>query len=103
MNKADLYDAVRRNKKFDNAQFLIIPLIEKTLKNDSGHWLLFVVDLVKDKIYLLDPCNEFEGSYGACKILKKVFLYPYLSYKAENRGPIDKPTNKKINVTDETL
>lgn len=57
MNKVDLYDAVRKNTKFDNAQLIIVPLIEKTVKDDSGHWLLFAIDILKNIIYLFDPCN----------------------------------------------
>jgi Ulp1 family protease len=66
MGKWDLYQAIRRARKFDNARLILIPLIEKKVKNDSGHWLLFVIDLEKDNIYLFDPCNEFKGSYAAC-------------------------------------
>ena len=53
MDKEDLYDAVRRNSQFENAQFIIIPLIEKTVKNDSGHWLIFVIDFAKTKFICL--------------------------------------------------
>jgi hypothetical protein len=45
MGKLDLYQAVRRARKFDNARLIIIPVIEKKVKNDSGHWLLFAIDL----------------------------------------------------------
>jgi len=82
MGMWDLYQAIRRARTFDNAHLVIVPLVEKKMKDDSGHWLLFAIDLNNDKIYLFDPCNEFIGSYGACDMLKKVFLGPYLSYKA---------------------
>jgi Ulp1 protease family, C-terminal catalytic domain len=82
MGTRDLYQAIRRARKFDNAQLILVPLIEKKVKNDSGHWLLFAIDLRNDTIYLFDPCNEFMGSYGACDEIKRVFLGPYLSYKA---------------------
>jgi hypothetical protein len=45
MGKLDIYQAVRRARKFDNARLIIIPIIEKNVKNDSGHWLLFAIDL----------------------------------------------------------
>jgi hypothetical protein len=82
MGKLDLYQAVRRARKFDNARLIIIPIIEKKVKNDSGHWLLFAIDLSNDTVYLFDPCGEFKGSYTACDTIKKVFLVPYLSYKS---------------------
>lgn len=93
MGKRDLYQAIRRARKFDNAHLILVPLIEKKVKNDSGHWLLFAIDLKNDKIYMFDPCNEFMGSYTACDDIKKVFLCPYLSYKSEKPGPIDEPAD----------
>jgi hypothetical protein len=93
MNKWDLYQAIRRARKFDNAQLILVPLIEKKMRNDSGHWLLFAIDLKNDKIYMYDPCNEFMGSYTACDEIKRVFLGPYLSYKREKPGPIDEPAD----------
>jgi hypothetical protein len=93
MNKRDFYQAIRRARNFDNAQLIIVPLIEKNVKNDSGHWLLFAIDLKNLKIYMFNPCNEFMGSYTACDEIKRVFLGPYLSYKSEKPDPIDEPAD----------
>jgi hypothetical protein len=93
MSRCDLYQAIHRARKFDNAQLILVPLIDNKVKNDSGNWLLFAIDLKNSKIYMFDPCNEFIESYTACNEIKRVFLGPYLSYKREKSGPMDEPVD----------
>ena len=37
---------------------ILIPFIEKRVKKDSGHWLLFEIDSRNDTIYLFDPATS---------------------------------------------
>ena len=65
------------------------------MKDDSGHWLLFAVDLKNDTIYLFDPCNEFKGSYGLVT-RSRPFSGSLSLLQGPEAGPIDEPDNSKV-------
>jgi ABC-type iron transport system FetAB ATPase subunit len=96
MTKSDLFDAIRRHYEFSAAQLLLIPYLLKENKRDDGHWLLFIVDLSCDTVFVFDSTNKFKGAESVLNEIRTSFIAPHLSYLREYDGPLDKPQKGKV-------
>lgn len=96
MTKSDLFDVIRRYYEFSAAKLLLIPYLWKENRQHDGHWLLFIVDLSCDTVFVFDSTNKFKGAESVLNEIRTCFIAPHLSYLREYDGPLDKPHKGKV-------
>lgn len=89
--KHGIFDIIRCYHEFINVRIITFAFGEDEFSaSEDGHWLIFAIDMAEDRIYCFDSFNAFKGAQTAFEKLVSCFIEPYLSYKQEYDGPIDK-------------